>query len=131
MIEINETFPLYVSNDLSVLKNYYSEHFGFTAVFFDSEFYLHLLHPGSGHQIGFLVPGHDSQPVFLHGATNNIGVALSFDVSDAQAAFTQAVAEGLDIIMTYTEESWGQNHFMLRDPGGLIIDVVEHIEPVE
>ena len=33
---------------------------------------------------------------------------------------------GLEIAFEYVEEPWGQRHFMVRDPAGLVVDVVEH-----
>ncbi len=128
MIEINESFPLYITENLQALNDFYQSHFGFTAVFFEPDFYLHLLHPGSGTQIGFLAPDHPSQPEFLHATANGVGTIITFDVSDAKAAFESAEADGHEIILTYTEESWGQNHFIIRDPQGFMIDIVEHIE---
>ena len=128
MIEINAVFPLFVTTNLAELKEFYDTHFGFEAVFFDAEFYLHLLHPGTGHQIGFLVPNHPSQPAFLHSATTNVGAIISFEVSDAKAAWQTALDANLDVALEYVEESWGQNHFIIRDPQGLLVDVIEHIE---
>jgi uncharacterized glyoxalase superfamily protein PhnB len=34
----------------------------------------------------------------------------------------------LNITMQLKEESWGQIHFMLQDPAGIRIDVVQHLE---
>ena len=39
-----------------------------------------------------------------------------------------AQESGLYIVMEYTEEQWGQNHFIVRDPEGLLIDIVEHVQ---
>ncbi len=128
MIEINEVFPLFVSDSLGDLQAFYSTHFGFTTAFFDETFYLHLVHPGSGHQLGFLLPDHPSQPDFLHAASSNVGAIISFDVSNAKAAWQTAQASSLDIALDYVEEAWGQNHFMIRDPQGLLIDIVEHVQ---
>lgn len=127
MIEINEAYPLYVTENLAELKQFYAAHFGFTDVFFDEEFYLHLLHPGSGQQIGFMAPHHPSQPAFLHSPTSNIGAIITFDVSDAKDAWQTALSTGLEVVLEYVEESWGQNHFIIRDPQGLLIDIVEHV----
>jgi uncharacterized glyoxalase superfamily protein PhnB len=30
-----------------------------------------------------------------------------------------------------TDEAWGQRRFMTRDPAGVLIDVVEQIEPAQ
>lgn len=54
-------------------------------------------------------------------------MVITFEVADASNAYAEAQKEGLDIAMTYMEESWGQNHFMLRDPAGFVIDIVQHL----
>lgn len=128
MITINEVYPLYVTENLAALKAFYETHFGFTAVFYEPDFYLHLTHMESGNQLGFMVPNHPSQPPFLHSKTSNVGAIISFDVSDAKSAYQTTKEKGLTIVLEYTEEQWGQNHFIVRDPQGLLIDIVEHIE---
>ena len=128
MIEPSAMFPVLVSENLAELKNFYTTHFGFQAVFYDAEFYLHLLHPGSGAQLGFLVPDHPSQPESLHPAAASDGMVISFEVADAGAAFAAAGEMRLPVVMDLKQESWGQTHFMVRDPGGFVIDVVEHVE---
>ena len=128
MIEINEIFPLFVVDKLETLKEFYSAHFGFTAVYFEPDFYLHLLHSSSGHQIGFLLPNHPTQPEFLQVATNKGGSVISFDVANAKHAWNIAQDAGLDVVLPYTEEAWGQNHFIIRDPEGNYVDIVEHVE---
>jgi len=127
MIEINTTYPLLVTDNLAGLKDFYHNEFGFEAAFFDPGFYLHLQHPSSGSQIGFMLPSHPSQPKFLHPASDQKGVVISFDVSNAKQAFEQATARGLNIALAYTEEAWGQNHFIIRDPQGFMIDLVEYV----
>jgi len=127
MIEFISLFPVYVTDNLAALKSFYSAIFGFQAVFFDPEFYLHLQHPENGTQIGFLMPDHVTQPAFLHAQSQFEGHVLTFDVSDAKAALAAAEKAGLEILFPYTEEPWGQNHFMIKDPAGLILDIVEHV----
>lgn len=126
MIEFNKLFPLYVTDNLETLKAFYTSIFGFEAIFFDPDFYLHLQHSGNGTQIGFLVPAHASQPEFLHAKAPFEGQVISFDVNDAKAALAAAQQFGLEIFFPFTEEPWGQNHFMLRDPSGFILDIVEN-----
>ena len=128
MITINESYPLYVTNNLTTLKTFYESHFDFTTVFFEADFYLHLIHQQSGNQLGFMMPNHPSQPNFLHSKTSNVGAIITFDVSDAKTAYQFAQESGLYIVMEYTEEQWGQNHFIVRDPEGLLIDIVEHVQ---
>ena len=128
MIEISAIFPVFVTSGLDTLEAFYTTHFGFEVAFFDPSFYLHLVHAQSGAQIGFLQPEHTSQPSFLHAQAVRDGMVISFEVADARAAFAIAQAEGLDIAMAYKVEPWGQNHFMVRDPQGFVVDIVQHVE---
>jgi uncharacterized glyoxalase superfamily protein PhnB len=126
MIEIQTLFPVMVAENLTELKQFYTSVFGFEAVFFDPNFYLHLVSPNSGVQLGFLVPNHASQPVFLHPIMSTEGYVISFEVADATKSFTEAMSMKLPIAMELTHEEWGQVHFMLEDPAGFKIDIVEH-----
>ena len=128
MIKISTLFPVFVVQDLPALQTWYQRHFGFETVFFESGFYLHLVNTESGVQLGFLVPDHASQPPFLQGLATPAGMVVSFEVDDARAAYATAQQESLDIAMDYREETWGQRHFILRDPQGLLIDIVQHTQ---
>ena len=127
MIETTAVFPIYITENLVPLREFYIKVFGFQAVFFEPSFYLHLLHPDNGIQLAFMVPAHPSQPEYLHQPTTTDGLIISFEVVSAQQALDQAKDLELTLIMELTEEAWGQRHFMLRDPAGFIIDVVEHL----
>ena len=126
MIETKAVFPIYITKNLDPLKEFYVSIFGFQAVFFEPSFYLHLLHPDNGIQLAFMVPEHPSQPEFLHQPTTPDGLVISFEVSSAKQAYHEANNLGLQSVTELTEESWGQRHFMLRDPAGFVIDIVEH-----
>ena len=45
------------------IRIFYESVFGFNAVFYDADFYLHLVSPNSGVQLGFLMPEHASTSV--------------------------------------------------------------------
>ncbi len=36
---------------------------------------------------------------------------------------------GLNVALPLKQEEWGQIHFMVEDPAGFRIDVVQHLEP--
>jgi len=128
MIEIEAMFPVMVTPNLDAVKQFYEAVFGFNAVFYDPEFYLHLVSPGTGAQLGFLLPNHDTQPVFLHPIMAADGYVISLEVKDAALAYAEAKNLNLSIAMPLKEEVWGQIHFMLQDPAGFRVDVVQHLE---
>jgi len=128
MIEIEAMFPVMVAPNLEAIKQFYETVFGFNAVFYEADFYLHLVSPNTGAQLGFLVPNHSSQPEFLHGVMSANGYVISLDVKDAARAFKQAQDLNLDIVMSLKEEVWGQVHFILKDPAGFRVDIVQQLE---
>jgi uncharacterized glyoxalase superfamily protein PhnB len=128
MIEIDAMFPVMVTANLEAVKAFYESVFGFNTVFYDADFYLHLVSPHSGIQLGFLMPEHASQPDFLKPLMSPDGYVISLEVKDATKAYTEAQKMDLAIAMELKEEVWGQLHFMLQDPAGFRIDVVQHVD---
>lgn len=128
MIEVQAVFPVMVTPHLEEVRRFYETVFGFNAVFHEPGFYLHLVSPHSGGQLGFLAPGHESQPPFLHPLMAANGYVISLEVADAASAYTAAEAKGLDIVMPLKDETWGQRHFMVTDPAGFRVDVVQHLK---
>ena len=131
MIDIDAMFPVMVAKKLEALKVYYETVFGFKAVFYDKDFYLHLISPNNAIQLGFLMPNHVSQPQFLHSIMVSEGFVLSLEVKDAALAYAEAIKMNIDVVMPLKAEEWGQIHFILQDPAGLRIDVVEHVSQKE
>lgn len=129
MIEVDVMFPVMVTNDLEAVKLFYETVFGFTAVFYDSNFYLHLISPNHNIQLGFLLPNLTSQPEFLHPIMSPKGYVISLEVKDAAIAYAEANKMGLNIIMALKQEEWGQIHFIIQDPAGFSLDVVQHLQP--
>lgn len=128
MIEFQAMFPVMVANDLEALKQFYEDVFGFNAIYFEPNFYLHLVSPNTGAQLGFLVPNHESQPSFLHSRMVTDGYVISLEVIDAKIAYQQAKELALEVVMPLKDEAWGQRHFIIQDPAGFYVDIVEHNE---
>lgn len=65
---------------------------------------------------------------FLHPIMSADGYVISLEVKDAAQAYVEAKIMNLNIAMHLKEEIWGQIHFMLEDPAGFRIDIVQHLE---
>jgi len=126
MIEVDAMFPVMVTSDLEAVKQFYETVFGFTAVFYDPNFYLHLKSPNNSIELGFLMPNLTSQPQFLHTIMDPEGFVISLEVKDAASAYHEAQKMELNVTMALKQEEWGQLHFMVQDPAGFKIDVVQH-----
>lgn len=129
MIEPKSSFPVFTVKDLEAAKSFYTEHFGFEAVF-SNEWYLHLVSK-SGVQVGFLLPKQPTQPPIFQQPYSGRGVIFSLEVDDADAAFSTTKSKSLNIVLELRSEDWGQRHFCIEDPNGIHLDIVQAIEPTE
>ncbi|MEH6448468.1 MAG: VOC family protein [Oleispira sp.] len=128
MIEIDAMFPVMVTENLDAVKRFYETVFGFTAVFYDADFYLHLISPNNSIQLAFLLPNLTNQPEFLHPIMSSEGFVISLEVKDAALAYSEAQKMNLNFIMGLKQEEWGQLHFIIQDPAGYSVDIVQHLE---
>jgi uncharacterized glyoxalase superfamily protein PhnB len=131
MIEIDAMFPVMVAENLEAMKQFYETVFGFKAVFYDANFYLHIISPNNSIQLGFLLPNLVSQPEFLHPVMSSEGFVISLKVKNAALAYSEAQKMNLNFIMDLKQEEWGQIHFIIQDPAGFSVDIVQHLESTD
>lgn len=129
MINPMSSFPVFIVPDLIAAKDFYTQNLSFHLAF-ENEWYLHLV-TESGVQVGFMLPDQPTQPDFFKPGYNGDGVIFSLEVENAEAALASAKESGLDIIFDLKSEDWGQKHFVVRDPNGVNVDIVESFEPTE
>lgn len=129
MIIPNSSFTVYTVANLAAAKDFYLNYFGFE-VAFENEWYLHLVSE-TGIQVGFLLPDQPTQPPFFQKPYNGTGVIFSIEVDDADAAYADATANALKIVLPLRSEDWGQRHFVVEDPNGIHIDIVQATDPTE
>jgi len=51
---------------------------------------------------------------------------MSIEVADVDAVHAQAVRRGDDVIYPLTDEPWGVRRFFVRDPSGVVVNVLGH-----
>ena len=118
-------YPLIITKNLKEAAQFHIDVFGFSAVF-EQDWYIQLLHAQSGAELAFMAPNVDNQPQFLHPEFNGKGIVISFEVDDAHAEYNRVTKlKNVECLLPYTEEAWGQKHFIVRDPAGAYIDIVE------
>jgi uncharacterized glyoxalase superfamily protein PhnB len=54
--------------------------------------------------------------------------AMSVAVDDVDAAYAEARRRGYEIVHPLTEEPWGPRRFFVRDPNGVVVNVVGHAD---
>ena len=74
--------------------------------------------------IAFVQSGHETVPVIT--ATPPRGVLVSFEVDSADAVYANAAAVRCPVLVDLVTEL-GQRHFMVADPDGAVVDVIERV----
>ena len=129
MINPNNSFPVFIVENINEAKTFYTNHFSFGVVF-ENEWYIHLV-SDSGVQIGFLLPNQPTQPEIFQKPYNGIGAIFSLEVDNVESAYSEATKKSLNIVLELRSEDWGQHHFCIEDPNGIHLDIVKAIEPAE
>ncbi len=57
------------------------------------------------------------------------GLILAFTVDDLEGELARLQAEGVAITMPLTSEEWGERAFQVRDPNGVILQLVDWNAP--
>ncbi|MEV6741775.1 VOC family protein [Streptomyces sp. NPDC051104] len=53
------------------------------------------------------------------------GLILAFVVDDLEGELARLQGEGVKVTMPLTEEEWGERAFQVRDPNGVIVQLVD------
>lgn len=122
---MNKLHPLTITTKMKESAEFYVTYFGFSPVF-ESDWYLQLAHT-SGAELAFMLPGLESQPEFLRHELSSAGMVFTLETDDATSEYERLTAAGAPIIHTLTDEEWGQRHFILKDPAGVFVDVVQYL----
>jgi uncharacterized glyoxalase superfamily protein PhnB len=77
------------------------------------------------------LPDQPTQPAIFHKPYVGVGVIFSLEVEDADAAFAIAKSNSLKIMLELQSEDWGQRHFVIEDPNGVHVDIVQSFEPTD
>jgi uncharacterized glyoxalase superfamily protein PhnB len=54
--------------------------------------------------------------------------AMSVLLDDVDAAYEEARRRGYEIVHPLTKEPWGTRRFLVRDPNGVVVNVVGHAD---
>ena len=54
--------------------------------------------------------------------------SASIQVADVDAAYAEAQRRGYEIVHPLTDEPWGPRRFFVRDPHGVVFNIVGHAE---
>jgi catechol 2,3-dioxygenase-like lactoylglutathione lyase family enzyme len=122
---IRSVYPVLCTDRLDESRDFYRALLDL-GVAFECSWYTSLRGgPDGTSRVDFVPPGHESVPAPY--GRPAAGVVVTVDVDDVDAVHDRAGALGLDVVLPLCDEDFGQRHFMVRDPNGLLLDVVQTI----
>lgn len=115
-------------DDVSGASDFMSRHFGFrgeTA----ADGFASLSRPDAGVNVIFLRRGLSTLPADQR-REHAAGLILAFVVDDLEGELARLQNEGVAITMPVTSEDWGERAFQVRDPNGVIVQLVDWNGPL-
>ena len=110
-------------DDVAASSTFLAEHFGFREQM-GADGFASLAREDAGMNVVFLRRGLQSLPEDQR-HDHAAGLILAFVVDDLEGELARLQAEGVTITMPLTEEDWGERAFQVRDPNGVIIQLVD------
>jgi uncharacterized glyoxalase superfamily protein PhnB len=116
------------AEDPAASARWFVDHFGFT-INVDIGWYVNTQHPA--HQnlsLDFVQRDHESWSDAVRGRTV-AGTLLAVLVDDVDAEHERLTAAGLAVVLPLATEPWGQRRFQVAGPDGVVVEVLQLVEP--
>jgi catechol 2,3-dioxygenase-like lactoylglutathione lyase family enzyme len=124
-MNLTSFYPVLGTTRIKESHAFYAEWFGFEATF-ESDWYVSLRR--GRRELALLDPTHPTIPSGFGRPAQ--GLLLNFEVEDVDAEWRRLVVDGgLRAELGLRSEDFGQRHFIVADPNGILIDVITPIEP--
>lgn len=114
-----------ITEKVSESKDFYVQMFGCEVCYEGEDGWFILLKLGNS-ELGFMKPNLPAQPSIYHRAFQGSGAWIAVDVENVDAEYARIKSLGVPIEVELRDEAWGDRHFVIVDPNGIGIDVVQH-----
>ncbi|MGY2075354.1 VOC family protein [Blastococcus sp. SYSU DS0828] len=125
-MSVTSVYPVLMSHDVEATAGFFRQHLGFEPTF-ESDWYVSLRR--ERWELAVLDPDHPTVPASHRGAAA-AGVLVNIEVDDVDAEYRRLVLDaGLTAVLPLRTEAFGQRHFVLAGPEGVLVDVITVIPP--
>lgn len=124
-MQITGFYPVLMSDDVASAAAFYREVLGFETTF-ESDWYVSLRR--DAYELAVLACTHPTIPDGFRSPAK--GVLLNLEVTDVDAVHDGLTVEhGHRVRLPLRDEEFGQRHFILEAPDGVLLDVIQPIPP--
>ncbi|MFI1465211.1 VOC family protein [Nocardia carnea] len=127
---LSSCYPVLATPRIAAARDFYTRWFGFEVVF-EADWYVSLRRTEGErfYELALLDPEHPTLPAGYRKPVQ--GLLLNFEVDDVDAEWERLVVQGgLSPELEIRSEDFGQRHFILAAPDGVLVDVITEIPPV-
>jgi catechol 2,3-dioxygenase-like lactoylglutathione lyase family enzyme len=127
-MRLTSFYPVICTDRLAESRAFYTGLFGFE-VTFEADWYVSLRRPGPpACELALLDHTHPTQPEPYRAPVR--GLLLNVEVEDVDAEWRRLVLDGgLRAELDLRSEDFGQRHFIVAAPDGVLVDVITPIPP--
>jgi uncharacterized glyoxalase superfamily protein PhnB len=127
-MQLTSFYPVIGTTRLREAHEFYSRFFGFETTF-EADWYVSLRRPGPpSYELALLDHTHPTVPDGYRHPVQ--GLLLNIEVDDVDAEWERLVVRGgLRPELELRSEPFGQRHFIVADPSGVLVDVITPIPP--
>jgi catechol 2,3-dioxygenase-like lactoylglutathione lyase family enzyme len=124
-LRVSSFYPVICTDRVAETSDFYVRLFGFE-VSFTADWYVSLRRGDD--ELAVLDASHPTIPDGYRRPVT--GLILNFEVDDVDAEYARLVdGEGLAPVLELRDETFGQRHFIVADPAGVLVDVITEIPP--
>ncbi|SDG09813.1 VOC family protein [Pseudonocardia oroxyli] len=113
-------YPVLMSADVPAAARFYRDRFGFETTF-EADWYVSLRN--GTWELAILDPAHETVPTGYGRPVG--GMLLNLEVEDVDAEYARL--QDLEIVLPLRSEEFGQRHFIVAAPDGVLVDVITPI----
>lgn len=123
---LTSLYPVLMADDVATTAAFFTDKLGFDTTF-GNDWYVSLVR--DGFEVAVLKAGHATIPAsYRQGAAQ--GLLVNLEVDDVDAEYAELVGRrGLTPLLDLRTEGFGQRHFIIAGPEGVLIDVITPVEP--
>lgn len=128
-MKINSSYPVIMCDNLQEVSKFYTEHFDMDVVY-SSDWYISLAYKKeqSDFELAILDYRHETVPSSFREKSK--GIIINMEVDEVDAFYELLVRERkVPPVMDIKSEDFGQRHFIVSDPAGIMVDVIQMVPP--
>ncbi|MDX3195925.1 VOC family protein [Streptomyces sp. MN03-5084-2B] len=127
-MQVNGFGAGYLVDDVAATARFYADVIGLP-VTVELDWFASVNAGVPGYEISFVQRGHESVPP-AYRTQDTAGLMFGLVVEDVRAEAKRLEEAGVELVTPVVDEVYGQRHFYVADPNGVLLDVIEMI-PVD